>query len=295
MLDTELQKELSHHVDKATEREEDIEDSIKLYLKEIGKTKLLTREDEVHLSQSIKNGDEDAQTLLIIANLRLVVSIAKRYSGRGILFLDLIQEGNLGLIRAVEKFDPSKGYKFSTYATWWIRQFITRAISDQGRTIRMPVHIVESMNKIKRTSQHLSQQHSRKPTDKEVSVASGIPLKQVSALLKISQPLLSLDMPIGDSAGFLGDFVEDLSQSSPEKKLIQAALKKILDEILSELSEKEEKILRLRFGLEDGKTHSLEEVSNLYHVTRERIRQIESKAIAKLRNPIRIKRLQEFI
>ncbi len=272
-----------------------IEDAVKMYLKEIGKVKLLNRLDEVDLSKRILEGEEAARNALIVANLRLVVSIAKKYTGRGILFLDLIQEGNIGLIRAVEKFDYSKGYKFSTYATWWIRQSITRAIADQARTIRVPVHMVETMNKLRRVSRQLLQELLRKPTDAEIAKKSGISLEKVKEIIKISQVPLSLEMPVGDEFGLLGDFVEDINQEAPDKNIVRESLKGALYEILGELTEREEHILKLRFGFEDGVAHTLEEVGKMYNVTRERIRQIESKAIEKLRHPLRVKKLEDYI
>lgn len=272
-----------------------IDDAVKMYLKEIGKVKLLNRYDEVDLSKRILEGDESARSALIVANLRLVVSIAKKYTGRGILFLDLIQEGNIGLIRAVEKFDYEKGYKFSTYATWWIRQSITRAIADQARTIRVPVHMVETMNKLRRVSRQLLQELLRKPTEAEIAKRAGISLEKVKEIQKISQVPLSLEMPVGDEFGLLGDFVEDLSQEMPERNIVRESLKGTLCEILSSLTEREEHILKLRFGFEDGVPRTLEEVGKLYNVTRERIRQIESKAIEKLRDSANIEMLEEYL
>lgn len=272
-----------------------VDDAVKMYLKEIGKVKLLTRDDEVEISKRMMEGDESARDALIVSNLRLVVSIAKKYTGRGILFLDLIQEGNVGLIRAVEKFDYSKGFKFSTYATWWIRQSITRAIADQARTIRVPVHMVETMNKIRRISRQLMQETLRKPTDEEIAEKSGIPVARVKEILKIAQVPLSLEMPVGDEFGVLGDFVEDVSRELSDKDIVRESLKRTLQDVLGELSEREACILKLRFGFEDGVPKTLEEVGKMYNVTRERIRQIESKAIEKLRHPLRLKRLQEFV
>jgi len=271
------------------------DDAVKMYLKEIGKVNLLNKEEEYHLSERMTGGDLIAKDCLIIANLRLVVSIAKKYTGRGILFLDLIQEGNLGLIRAVEKFDYLKGYKFSTYATWWIRQAIARAIADQARTIRLPVHMVETINKLRKVSRQLMQELLRKPTEIEISETSGISLDKVKEIIKISQVPLSLEMPVGEEIGFLGDFVEDESIESPDNNLVQDALKRTLDEILSELTEREGMVLKLRFGFEDGTPKTLEEVGRMYNVTRERIRQIEAKALEKLRHPVRCKKLEEYL
>ncbi len=271
------------------------DDAVRLYLKEIGRVKLLTRDDEVQLSKAVVLGDDQAKAGLALANLRLVVSIAKKYTGRGILFLDLIQEGNLGLIRAVEKFDYEKGYKFSTYATWWIRQAITRAIADQARTIRVPVHMVETMNKLRRVSRELMQETLKKPSDIEVSAASGVSLERVKEVFRISQVPLSLETPVGDEFGVLGDFVEDQTQELPDQRVLRESLKNALSTVLSELTDREEQVIKLRFGFDDGVARTLEEVGNIYNVTRERIRQIECKAIEKLRHPVRIRRLQEFV
>ena len=271
------------------------EDSVKVYLREIGKIKLLNKDSEYSLSKKMAQGDLLAKDFLVIANLRLVVSIAKKYTGRGILFLDLIQEGNIGLIRAVEKFDYKKGFKFSTYATWWIRQAITRAIADQSRTIRVPVHMVETINKIRKISRELMQELCRKPTELEIAEHSGIPISKVHEILKISQVPLSLEMPVGDDSGSLSDFVEDVSQESPEKKMVIDSLRQTLEEVLSELTNRESRVLRLRFGLEDGMPKTLEEVGKLFKVTRERIRQIEAKALDKLRQPRRSKKLEDFL
>ncbi|RAP31941.1 RNA polymerase sigma factor RpoD [Candidatus Marinamargulisbacteria bacterium SCGC AG-414-C22] len=271
------------------------EDAVKVYLREIGKIKLLDKNMESSLSQKMAAGDMLAKDLLVIANLRLVVSIAKKYTGRGILFLDLIQEGNIGLIRAVEKFDYTKGFKFSTYATWWIRQAITRAIADQSRTIRIPVHMVETINKIRKISRELLQEHSRKPTELEISERSDLSIDKVREILKISQAPLSLEMPVGDDSGSLADFVEDQTQESPEKQMVMDSLRSTLEDVLSELSDREARVLRLRFGLEDGLPKTLEEVGKLFKVTRERIRQIEAKALEKLRQPRRSKKLEDFL
>ncbi|RAP37201.1 RNA polymerase sigma factor RpoD [Candidatus Marinamargulisbacteria bacterium SCGC AAA071-K20] len=271
------------------------DDAVKMYLKEIGKVKLLDRETEYDLSKKVEEGCLKSKNALTVSNLRLVVSIAKKYTGRGILFLDLIQEGNIGLIRAVEKFDYTKGYKFSTYATWWIRQAITRAIADQSRTIRIPVHMVETINKIRKISRELLQELSRKPYDSEISDRAGIDVDKVKEILRISQVPLSLEMPVGEEVGFLGDFVEDTKQELPEKNMIRDSLKDALEEVLCELSDREGRVIKLRFGMEDGVPKTLEEVGRIYSVTRERIRQIESKALEKLRHPNRSKKLKEFL
>ena len=272
-----------------------IHDAVKTYLKEIGKIKLLNKKEETSLAKRMMAGDWKAKNMLVVSNLRLVVSIAKRYTGRGILFLDLIQEGNIGLIRAVEKFDYTKGYKFSTYATWWIRQAITRAIADQSRTIRIPVHMVETINKLRKVSRKLMQDLSRKPTDEEISEHSGISLEKVREIIRISQVPLSLEAPVGDDSGYFGDFVEDTNHDFPEKNMLRDSLKQVLQEVLMELTEREGSILKLRFGIEDGMPKTLEEVGKLYSVTRERIRQIEAKAIEKLRHPNRRDRLKEYL
>lgn len=271
------------------------DDAVKMYLKEIGKVSLLDRDTEYDLSKRVAEGCLNAKSALTVSNLRLVVSIAKKYTGRGILFLDLIQEGNIGLIRAVEKFDYTKGYKFSTYATWWIRQAITRAIADQSRTIRIPVHMVETINKIRKVSRELLQELSRKPFDTEIAERTGIDVEKVKEILRISQVPLSLEMPVGEEVGFLGDFVEDTRQDMPERNMIQDSLKNALEEVLCELSEREGRVLKLRFGMEDGVPKTLEEVGKIYSVTRERIRQIEAKALEKLRHPNRSKKLKEFL
>ena len=270
-------------------------DAVKMYLKEIGSIKLLVKDEELAISQRVFEGSLKAKDYLIVANLRLVVSIAKKYTGRGILFLDLIQEGNIGLIRAVEKFDYSKGYKFSTYATWWIRQAISRSIADQSRTIRVPVHMVETINKLRKVSRQLLQELSRKPTEKEISDRLGISQEKVKEIIRISQVPLSLEMPVGDESGTLVDFVEDHSQDTPENKMVQDSLKRALQSVLSELTDREKAVLSLRFGLEDGVPKTLEEVGRVYSVTRERIRQIESKSLEKLRNPRRAAKLEEFL
>ena len=270
-------------------------DTVKMYLKEIGKLKLLNRESEIELSKKMSEGCEKSKSILTVSNLRLVVSIAKKYTGRGILFLDLIQEGNIGLIRAVEKFDYSKGYKFSTYATWWIRQAITRALADQSRTIRVPVHMVETINKLRKTSRNLLQELGRKPTEQEISEDSGIPIDKVREIIRISQVPLSLESPVGNEDGHcIADYVEDSGSLNPENQVVQSSLRAGLESVLADLTERESNVLRLRFGLEDGRPRTLEEVGKIYHVTRERIRQIEAKALNKLRHPKRIERLKEF-
>lgn len=271
------------------------DDAVKMYLKEIGKISLLSKEGEQSVAHKMGLGCEESKQILVVSNLRLVVSIAKKYTGRGILFLDLIQEGNIGLIRAVEKFDYTKGYKFSTYATWWIRQAITRAIADQSRTIRVPVHMVETINKIRKISRQLHQEFGRKPSDFEISKASGISEDKIKEIIRVSQIPLSLEMPVGDDSGFLGDFVEDKNCTEPEKGLIQESLRETLSSLLQDLNERECNVLKMRFGLEDGVPKTLEEVGNIYCVTRERIRQIEAKALEKMRHPIRVKKLQDFL
>ena len=271
------------------------EDTVKMYLKEIGKAKLLNKEEELEIAKKMEDGCEYSKKVLTVCNLRLVVSIAKKYTGRGILFLDLIQEGNQGLMRAVDKFDYRKGYKFSTYATWWIRQAITRAIADQARTIRVPVHMVETINKLRKSIRELMQDLGRKPTEIEISEYTGIALDKVQEIIGISQIPLSLETPIGDEEGnYLGDFVEDQSMESPEAVISKDNLKDGLNAVLSDLTEREARVIRLRFGFDDGKARTLEEVGNLFDVTRERIRQIESKALRKLRHPNRIKKLKEY-
>ena len=273
-----------------------IEDPVRMYLKEIGKVPLLTADEEVDLAKRMADGDEDAKKRLAEANLRLVVSIAKRYVGRGMLFLDLIQEGNLGLIKAVEKFDYHKGFKFSTYATWWIRQAITRAIADQARTIRIPVHMVETINKLIRVSRQLLQELGREPTPEEIAAQLDMPVERVREILKISQEPVSLETPIGEEEdSHLGDFIQDDNVPVPAEAAAQTLLKEQLDEVLDTLTEREQKVLRLRFGMNDGRARTLEEVGKEFDVTRERIRQIEAKALRKLRHPSRSKRLKDFL
>jgi len=267
-----------------------------MYLKEIGRVPLLTADQEIDLAHRIENGDEDAKKQLVEANLRLVVSIAKRYVGRGMLFLDLIQEGNLGLMKAVEKFDYRKGFKFSTYATWWIRQAITRAIADQARTIRIPVHMVETINKLSRVQRSLLQTLGREPTPFEVSLEMDIPVERVIEIMKVAQEPVSLETPIGEEDdSHLGDFITDEDAESPEESASFVLLRDHLDGILGTLTEREEKVLRLRFGLDDGRPRTLEEVGQEFGVTRERIRQIEAKALRKLRHPSRSKKLKDYI
>ena len=273
-----------------------IEDPVRMYLKEIGKVPLLSAEEEIKLAQRMEEGDEDAKKRLAEANLRLVVSIAKRYVGRGMLFLDLIQEGNLGLIKAVEKFDYRKGYKFSTYATWWIRQAITRAIADQARTIRIPVHMVETINKLIRVSRQLLQELGREPTPEEISEEMGMPVDRVREILKISQEPVSLETPIGEEDDSnLGDFVADVNTVTPEGNVESVMLRDHIDALLGDLKERERQVIELRFGLRDGHPRTLEEVGKEFNVTRERIRQIEAKALRKLRNPVRSKRIRDFL
>ena len=273
-----------------------IEDPVRMYLKEIGKVPLLSAEEEIELAKRMENGDQEAKKRLAEANLRLVVSIAKRYVGRGMLFLDLIQEGNLGLIKAVEKFDYRKGYKFSTYATWWIRQAITRAIADQARTIRIPVHMVETINKLIRVSRQLFQELGREPTPEEISEEMGMPVDRVREILKISQEPVSLETPIGEEEdSHLGDFIQDDNVPVPAEAASFTLLREQLVEVLGTLTEREQKVLRLRFGLDDGRARTLEEVGKEFNVTRERIRQIEAKALRKLRHPSRSRKLKDYL
>ena len=272
------------------------DDPVRMYLKEIGKVSLLTQEEEIELAVRMSQGDEEAKRRMAEANLRLVVSIAKRYVGRGMLFLDLIQEGNLGLIKAVEKFDYTKGYKFSTYATWWIRQAITRAIADQARTIRIPVHMVETINKVIRVSRQLLQELGHDPSAEEIAAEMNIPVEKVRDILKIAQEPVSLETPIGEEEdSHLGDFIPDEDASEPSEAASFSLLKEQLMSVLATLTPREEKVLRLRFGIEDGRTRTLEEVGKEVNVTRERIRQIEAKALRKLRHPSRSKKLRDFL
>ena len=272
------------------------EDPVRMYLKEIGRIPLLSSEEEIELAKRMEMGDEEAKKKLSEANLRLTVSIAKRYSGRGMQFLDLIQEGNLGLIKAVEKFDYRKGYKFSTYATWWIRQAITRAIADQARTIRIPVHMVETINKLIRVSRQLLQELGREPTPEEIAAELDMPVERVREILKISQEPVSLETPIGEEEdSHLGDFIQDDNVPVPAEAAAQTLLKEQLDEVLDTLTEREQKVLRLRFGMNDGRARTLEEVGKEFDVTRERIRQIEAKALRKLRHPSRSRKLRDYL
>ena len=273
-----------------------INDPVRMYLKEIGRVDLLSAEEEIELAKRIEQGDETAKRRLAEANLRLVVSIAKRYVGRGMLFLDLIQEGNMGLIKAVEKFDYRKGYKFSTYATWWIRQAITRAIADQARTIRIPVHMVETINKLIRVQRQLLQDLGREPTPEEIGKEMNLSTEKVREILKIAQEPVSLETPIGEEDdSHLGDFIEDQEALAPSDAAAYELLKEQLEDVLDTLTDREENVLRLRFGLDDGRTRTLEEVGKVFGVTRERIRQIEAKALRKLRHPSRSKRLKDFL
>ena len=273
-----------------------INDPVRMYLKEIGQIKLLTMDEELALADRILAGDETAKAVLAEANLRLVVSIAKRYVGRGMLFLDLIQEGNIGLMKAVEKFDVSKGYKFSTYATWWIRQAITRAIADQARTIRVPVHMVETINKLARVQRQLTLELNREPSEEELAKKMNVSIDKIRDIYKISQEPVSLETPIGEEDdSHLGDFIKDERNMSPEEYAENELLKDEISEVLLTLTEREEKVIRLRFGLEDGKSRTLEEVGQMFGVTRERIRQIEAKALRKLRHPSRSRKLKDYI
>lgn len=273
-----------------------INDPVRMYLKEIGRVDLLSADEEIELAERIEQGDEEAKRRLAEANLRLVVSIAKRYVGRGMLFLDLIQEGNMGLIKAVEKFDYRKGFKFSTYATWWIRQAITRAIADQARTIRIPVHMVETINKLIRVQRQLLQDLGREPSPEEIAEDMDLTPDKVREILKIAQEPVSLETPIGEEDdSHLGDFIEDQEATSPSEHAAYELLKEQLEDVLDTLTDREENVLRLRFGLDDGRTRTLEEVGKVFGVTRERIRQIEAKALRKLRHPSRSKRLKDFL
>ncbi len=271
-------------------------DSVKMYLKDIGRVPLLTPEEERTIARKVAEGDQEARDALITANLRLVVSIAKRYTGRGMSFLDLIQEGNLGLLKAVEKFDHEKGFKFSTYATWWIRQAITRSIADQARTIRIPVHMVETINKLIRVSRQLVQRLGREPSAEEIAAEMEIPSQRVEEIQRIAQEPVSLETPIGEEEDSqLGDFIEDKDLPSPEDAAASQILREQLDEMLGDLTDREKEVIRLRFGIEDGHAHTLEEVGRRFGVTRERIRQIEAKALRKLRHPSRSKKLKDFL
>ena len=273
-----------------------VDDPVRMYLREIGKIPLLTYEEEIDLAKRILDGDEEAKKKLAESNLRLVVSIAKKYVGRGMLFLDLIQEGNMGLIKAVEKFDYTKGFKFSTYATWWIRQAITRAIADQARTIRIPVHMVETINKLIRISRHLLQQMGREPTPEEIAKEMEMPVEKVMEIQKIAQDPVSLETPIGEEDdSHLGDFIQDDDSPAPQDSAAYTMLKEQLEEVMNTLTPREAKVLKLRFGLEDGKARTLEEVGKEFDVTRERIRQIEAKALRKLRHPSRSKKLRDYM
>lgn len=290
-VDNELDDDLDSSLDSIS-----IDDPVKIYLKEIGRVPLLTPEEEIELAQKMKDGDKSAKKRLAEANLRLVVSIAKRYGGRGMSFLDLIQEGNLGLIKAVEKFDYTKGFKFSTYATWWIRQSITRAIADQARTIRIPVHMVETITKVKKTSSQLLHQNGRDPTADEIAQALDMPVERVREILRIAQDPVSLETPIGEEEdSHLGDFIPDENAPEPTEAASLVLLKEQINQVLGTLTDREEKVLRLRFGLEDGRSRTLEEVGQMFNVTRERIRQIEAKALRKLRHPNRSNKVKDFI
>lgn len=294
-LDDEEEVELDK-IDLSVPEGVSIEDPVRMYLKEIGKVSLLTADEEIELAQRMEDGDENAKKRLAEANLRLVVSIAKRYVGRGMLFLDLIQEGNLGLIKAVEKFDYRKGYKFSTYATWWIRQAITRAIADQARTIRIPVHMVETINKLIRVSRQLLQELGREPSPEEIAAEMDMSVERVREILKISQEPVSLETPIGEEEdSHLGDFIQDDNVPVPADAAAFTLLKEQLIEVLGTLTEREQKVLRLRFGLDDGRARTLEEVGKEFNVTRERIRQIEAKALRKLRHPSRSRKLKDYL
>ncbi len=297
LLDTDVEPDVDvEQIDLNVTDGVSIEDPVRMYLKEIGKVPLLSAEEETELAQRMEQGDEEAKKKLAEANLRLVVSIAKRYVGRGMLFLDLIQEGNLGLIKAVEKFDYSKGYKFSTYATWWIRQAITRAIADQARTIRIPVHMVETINKLVRVQRQLLQELGREATPEEIAEKMDIPVERVREIQKISQEPVSLETPIGEEEdSHLGDFLPDENVPVPDEAAAFTMLKEQLIEVLGTLTDREQRVLKLRFGLEDGKARTLEEVGKEFKVTRERIRQIEAKALRKLRHPSRSRKLKDFL
>lgn len=290
------EKESVAHEDLSAPTGVKINDPVRMYLKEIGRVALLNAEEEVALALKIEEGDQEAKQRLAEANLRLVVSIAKRYVGRGMQFLDLIQEGNMGLMKAVEKFDYRKGFKFSTYATWWIRQAITRAIADQARTIRIPVHMVETINKLIRIQRQLLQDLGREPTPEEIGAEMDLPTEKVREILKIAQEPVSLETPIGEEDdSHLGDFIEDQEATSPAEHAAYELLKEQLEDVLDTLTDREENVLRLRFGIDDGRTRTLEEVGKVFGVTRERIRQIEAKALRKLRHPSRSKQLKDFL
>ena len=293
--DEELNREISS-LDLSVPEGVSVDDPVRMYLKEIGKVPLLSAEEEIELAKKMENGDEHAKQRLAEANLRLVVSIAKRYVGRGMLFLDLIQEGNLGLIKAVEKFDYKKGYKFSTYATWWIRQAITRAIADQARTIRIPVHMVETINKVAKTSRQLLQKLGREPKPEEIAEEMNMPVEKVRDILKVSQEPVSLESPVGEEDdSHLGDFIKDENTATPVDAASYSILREQIEEVLSELTDREQEVLRMRFGLDDGRTYTLEQVGKKFNVTRERIRQIEAKAIRKLRSPNRMRKLKDYL
>ncbi|MDB4868628.1 MAG: sigA2 [Cohnella sp.] len=295
MEDNGLQ-ELQEHQDLSLPPGLDMNDPVRMYLKEIGRSRLLSTEEEVDLAQRIQQGDEKARQRLTESNLRLVVSIARRYAGRGMLFLDLIQEGNIGLMKAVEKFDYTKGYRFSTYATWWIRQAITRSIADQARTIRIPVHMIETINKLIRVSRQMVQELGREPTVEEISEVMELTTDRILEIQKIAQEPVSMEMPIGEeNDSNLGDFIKDPDAPAPEDAAAQELLKEQMKDILDTLTDREENVIRLRFGLDDGRTRTLEEVGKVFGVTRERIRQIEAKALRKLRHPSRSKRLKDFL
>ena len=296
MGNIDAEEEVEKDIDLSLPEGINIDDPVRMYLKEIGKVPLLSAEEETELAKRMEEGDEQAKKKLAEANLRLVVSIAKRYVGRGMLFLDLIQEGNLGLIKAVEKFDYRKGYKFSTYATWWIRQAITRAIADQARTIRIPVHMVETINKLIRVSRQLLQELGREPSPEEIAEEMNMPVERVREILKISQEPVSLETPIGEEEdSHLGDFIKDDNVPVPADAAAFTLLKEQLEEVLGTLTEREQKVLTLRFGLEDGRARTLEEVGKEFNVTRERIRQIEAKALRKLRHPSRSRKLKDYL